>query len=425
MHQNLNKILEIILGVCLAIFPVLILSSNKSGYPVLILLLFSLVFLSFRKFVIKLDKSELSLLLVFTLYFCIAAISVLIYEGSIRDLDTPSRFLLVIPIYFLFKNILINHRWLIYGIIFASLFIGVYEIIRMFVYPLEALDNSGISTLYASILGIVSLFLISDKNHKTLNYFLFMGALSGILASVFLGGRGVWIAGFFSMIVLIKLNLFDWSLKRIIASLIFVMLIFAGGFFTEKNFSINLNSHESHLTSKIMETFSAIDYFKNEAQDSNSTKKVNDAVHSSVGERLEMWKASLFIFKENYLFGVGEGNFNKHLTKLVESGLINPRVLRYSHPHNEYFSSMVEQGIIGLTSLILVFSIPLIIVFKNIKKSCSHNEKNLQILIITIVCHFSFYSLTSGVFDHQNTTLFYAFMIVVCISLLKKISKNQ
>jgi len=137
-----------------------------------------------------------------------------------------------------------------------------------------------------------------------------------------------------------------------------------------------------------------------------------------------MWKASLFIFKENYLFGVGEGNFNKHLTKLVESGLINPRVLRYSHPHNEYFSSMVEQGIIGLISLILVFSIPLIIVFKNIKKSCSHNEKNLQILIITIVCHFSFYSLTSGVFDHQNTTLFYAFMIVVCISLLK-ISKNQ
>lgn len=75
-------------------------------------------------------------------------------------------------------------------------------------------------------------------------------------------------------------------------------------------------------------------------------------------------KASVLLFKENLLFGVGPGNFNTNLP-LLESKNEYPSNMQYFDPHSSVFGIAAEQGIIGILSFaviaVFIFSIFLFI----------------------------------------------------------------
>lgn len=77
---------------------------------------------------------------------------------------------------------------------------------------------------------------------------------------------------------------------------------------------------------------------------------------TSAGLRLEFYKNSLTLIKENILFGTGTGSFLNEYKNLAEQkNLISKDVV---NPHNQFLLTTEELGLIGLITLFLFWYIP-------------------------------------------------------------------
>ncbi|MCK8824299.1 O-antigen ligase family protein [Fuchsiella alkaliacetigena] len=91
----------------------------------------------------------------------------------------------------------------------------------------------------------------------------------------------------------------------------------------------------------------------------------------TLSTRLNMWKVSIDLIKENPVLGVGIGNFKPAAFEQAEKIMGEvPWSSRHRHPHNLYLQIAMEQGIISL----IIF---LIIIFKAYKISFS-NYRNFK-----------------------------------------------
>lgn len=92
------------------------------------------------------------------------------------------------------------------------------------------------------------------------------------------------------------------------------------------------------------------------------SKKLEDLIkmneRSSFSSRLMIWNASKMIIQDNWMWGIGPGNFQ---SKYLEYQKYVPPYLQWavSHPHDLYFDFWLYSGIIGLVSFLAlaVFSI--------------------------------------------------------------------
>lgn len=81
--------------------------------------------------------------------------------------------------------------------------------------------------------------------------------------------------------------------------------------------------------------------------------------------RVEFWKNSLILFKENPVLGIGPGDYNVEMKALVESGqAINKSDMNYSWtPHSNFVNALVTSGSIGLfTFIFALFILPLFLI---------------------------------------------------------------
>jgi O-antigen ligase len=76
--------------------------------------------------------------------------------------------------------------------------------------------------------------------------------------------------------------------------------------------------------------------------------------HTSVGIRIELWQASSQLFMLHPVYGVGKGHLNEALARLAargeaKAGIVNERA------HSDFFSTLAEQGMLGVLSLALFY----------------------------------------------------------------------
>lgn len=74
----------------------------------------------------------------------------------------------------------------------------------------------------------------------------------------------------------------------------------------------------------------------------------------STGNRIELWKGALMIFKKYPLLGTGVGSFETSLNKLISEGKIKEIPVK-GHAHNIFLQTLSTQGIIGLGILLTLF----------------------------------------------------------------------
>lgn len=253
----------------------------------------------------------------------------------------------------------------------------------------------GIISLYGGMLGTLFYFLINKNNGNIRNFVYFVAGYLGIGLSVLMSGRGVWLASIVTFMLLFIFNPMHWTMKeKFKVSLTVIVSVF-----------LLYISPQSGMKSKIDTTLQ------------NSIKYIQEEDHrSSLGARLEMWKGALLISKENIFFGIGENNFKEHKAKLIDKGILTEWVARYNHPHGEYLATLTEQGIIGLFFLIYVLFFPIIFSLIQIRNKSQISDYKI-VMVASISLHFALYSLTNGVFDHQNTTLFYSIFISIFLAL--------
>jgi O-antigen ligase len=100
-------------------------------------------------------------------------------------------------------------------------------------------------------------------------------------------------------------------------------------------------------------------YFNEKSKGDLSSKVLEES-------RLTIWKSSLILISNNFVFGVGTGDIQDELNK--EYNLIpgnNLAVQNNLNAHNQYLEIQLENGIIGLLLFLSIFGMMIYIAIKN------------------------------------------------------------
>ena len=405
-----NKLLLLInflMGLLIFILPTALAAIPKGGGVVVFMLILSLVGLAINRDKLELSKWEKYFVFSFIFYFFVVAVNLWWFDGKLHDLDTPSRLVLVLPIYFFIRKTDIKVDWFIWGVVLGSILAGLIKFGIIDVHYLSKIVTvqTGSFTLLSSIFALSSLMFVGKGSSTIKNTLLFVAFASGIVASFMSGGRGVWIAAILSLIFIFIINPMRWSIRlRLSAVLSMIILFYSAYLIPQTGVKNRIDLALKNTTSWVQ----------------------NGQANTSSGARLEMWKASFEVIKENPIIGVGEDNYAKHQKRLIEQGKIDKFAGNFRHPHGEYITSLVEQGLIGLLAFLLVLFTPIMFFFNIIKRNLfNYQERVLTASGMLVGLHYLFYSFTSGVFDHQSTTLFYVVFMVIIFGLIESNSRTK
>ena len=404
---RLSDRLAAMMGLLIAIFPIAIVALPKGSSVAILMLILSLLGLVLNREKLKLSRWEKYFILSFISFFVIIVINMWWFNSDLKILDTPSRLILVLPIFFYIRKSGINFNWFIWSVVIAAFVISINQMMLHFsgkgLYSFQI--GSGNITLFTSILGLMCLFFINKNKSIIFNLIFSMAAMLSIVASLLSGGRGVWISAILSIMVIVLVNPFNWGKSlRILPVLGITSMLFVAYLTPQTGVKVRIDSAVTNTISW------------EEGGKSNT----------SSGARLEMWKASYEIIKENPMIGIGKANYKDHVQVLVDQGKVDKIVALFDHPHNEYIVIFLELGVVGFLALILVLISP-ISYFLNIKKhnTFDQQERMLSVSGLILVLHYSFYSMTAGIFAHQSTTLFYSIFLAIIIGLSTAIHKNR
>ncbi|MBT4731862.1 O-antigen ligase family protein [Candidatus Woesearchaeota archaeon] len=346
--SKLLFLINSLMGLFIFILPSALIAIPKGGGVVALMLILSLVGLAINRDKLELSKWEKYFVFSFIFYFAVIAINLWWFDGKLHDLDTPSRLVLVLPIYFFIRKTDIKVDWFIWGVVLGSILAGLIKFGIIDVHYLSKIVTvqTGSFTLLSSIFALSSLMFVGKGSSTIKNTLLFVAFASGIVASFMSGGRGVWIAAILSLIFIFIINPMRWSIRlRLSAVLSMIILFYSAYLIPQTGVKNRIDLALKNTTSWVQ----------------------NGQANTSSGARLEMWKASYQVIKENPFFGVGEDNYSKYQQILVNQGKVSKSVEGFLHPHGEYVTSLVEQGFIGLIAFISVLLTPLIYLLCRIK----------------------------------------------------------
>jgi O-antigen ligase len=215
-------------------------------------------------------------------------------------------------------------------------------------------------------------------------------ALYAVLTS---GTRGGWIAFPTLIFLFISYDLWNVALwKRLLGSILLVVVL-VGAY----------HSPDSITKQRVDQAIEQLsDYY-------------TDNKMSSVGYRLEMWKASYLSANDHVFLGAGENSYRSEVQRLAKDGRVHEGLQKFVDPHSQYFNSLLDQGIMGLVSLLLIFIIPLKVLLNNLK---DHNQSHISTMFsFSILLVFMEFMLTISALEIQIMTLFFAFSLSIFLGL--------
>lgn len=178
---------------------------------------------------------------------------------------------------------------------------------------------------FACAAALMMLFIKNDAfRGKGWSVFLLATATATFGGMLLSQTRGVWIA--FSLSIVIALSLHSLKKAAILAAVLAMLLSLTFAF------SVTLSERASSIYTS---------YFSENEQ-------------GSTGNRVELWKGAVMIFKESPVFGTGTGDFTIDIERLISEGRIRNAEVR-SHAHSIYFQWLSTQGLAGLVLLVLLF----------------------------------------------------------------------
>ncbi len=315
-----------------------------------------------------------------------------------RELDRPSRFILVLPVLILLLQSKNHKEWLWYGVVIGA--IGAFGVAfyEKIILGYDRAHGSEYPIMFGNtgmLLGLMSLvsssYFLAQKRNFWLYLSLFAG-LCGIGASFLSGSRGGWVAlpliGFFILWqsrCLLTRKVFWGSLG---SAMLLVTLVIA--------------VPQTGVKNKIDQTLISLSQYE------SGENKI-----TSLGLRFEMWRMAFHLFQEAPIFGVGEYGAKPEKRRLVVEGLAPPEVLNFSHAHNEFINALSQRGIVGLAFLLALYLVPMRLFIKKMQ-AFEHNWKVKSYAMagaLIPMCYMDF-GLSQVMFSHNIGVMMYAFPIV-------------
>jgi len=147
---------------------------------------------------------------------------------------------------------------------------------------------------------------------------------------------------------------------------------------------------------------------------------INFSERSSASSRLMIWQSAGKILKDNWLWGIGAGNFQE---KYLQYQKYFPPYLEWAvpQPHNLFLAFWLQTGLLGFLSFLILLAMILKKIFLSFR-SAMENKKE-----ITLYLSFFIYLIIAGLFDtpYWKNDLSLIFWIFFFLPLFLEKSKHN
>jgi O-antigen ligase len=273
----------------------------------------------------------------------------------------------------------------------------IYLLIQMLVYNnygrMWSINPIPYTTFVASI-AIISIYFLLHSNTFKQRLLWLVTFLATLAPLLFSQARGLWLALTIAILLLVIKVIIN-NKKSIFLLIVLIAII-----------AIPSYSMSEKLIQRFEET-------KIEMQEISSGN-----LETSIGMRLQMWKAAFYLSTESPLIGLGDTHI-AYKKELAEQGIITPLVIGYSHYHNQFLNALVKYGVIGLSLLLCSIFLPVYYFFKNDSK---YKWPGFLTLLIFVIA-----SLTDVPFQHAQTLIFYfvVMYITFCADAPTPLTKRE
>ena len=415
--SNLFKYVGVIASILLVVFPLSInVMHNVHGVVIAMsLILIGILYYTDNK-IVALDQNE-KYFIASIIFMILTVVSVSVYAGIdeviVKKLFKYTYLILIIPVYFLFRIIKVNYSLLWYGLFVGAVISGMYGM-NQIIYPpffdvvytprARGVTNPIIYGDFALLMGVMCLAGIGwFKSRANWQVILPVFAFSmGLLSSVISQSRGGWLAIPFFMVI------FLWGAnasKYIKAS--GVVLVLIGMVFVYL-------SPQTGVEARLNESITSIEmYLYNDTDSKNHL--------TTIGIRLEAWKAAWLVFLDNPLIGVGWGHFQENAKIYVEDNQLHKSALLFAHPHNQFLAVMASGGIIATIAIFFLFFIPLRVFYR----ACKSAEASIEIHRIGLagilfIIGFVVFNLSESFLERSRTVSFFIFYLAVLMAGIRE-----
>jgi len=141
---------------------------------------------------------------------------------------------------------------------------------------------------------------------------------------------------------------------------------------------------------------------------------------SSMCVRVQLWRASWLMFKENPLLGNGATNmFGPALEKYVQTNVVSDFTTKekFDEPHNDIFYMMAGHGVLGLCALLLLYFAPAWIFIRRLAQGVPQSARVAAAMGLCVCLGFFAFGLTELMFRGMGIMSFYALMIAWLMAL--------
>ena len=319
---------------------------------------------------------------------------------SARYFDSAARFLLAIPI--LLASRFIKERALF--VVQYAFPLGAMAAFVAIMMTNPAVRYSA-STSYmnhihqgdlALMLGCLSLFSLNwiRTDHIMIKLLKVMGFIAGLTVSILSSARGGWIAIPIFVAVFVHFRAKGKFLNKIALVILLVGVMGLLGYFLVDAFRQRLGLIYSDLA---LFTTGNVD--------------------TSIGIRLQLWKAALHLIAENPIFGVGADGFGRAMDTLSASGFITSVAASYGkgEVHSEILAHTVRFGIFGLFSILAIYFVPFVL-FLRAARSGAHQQKTAAMMGMCLTLGFFVFGLTVETFNLKMTAAFYSLTVAILLA---------
>lgn len=132
----------------------------------------------------------------------------------------------------------------------------------------------------------------------------------------------------------------------------------------------------------------------------------------SVGARVEMWRASLTVFRSKPIFGAGYQGRLTVIRQQVALRQLDPITQHFAtiHMHNEYFEEASLHGITGLLLLLWMYGS---LIWFALRLNLS-SERDLPLLALAVT--YAFFGLTDVLFFSREASVLFVVLLALCLA---------
>lgn len=153
---------------------------------------------------------------------------------------------------------------------------------------------------------------------------------------------------------------------------------------------------------------------------------------SSLGVRLEMWRAGWHLIQQKPLLGWGEGRLEAQRDQWVAEGRFNRGISQYDQLHSDTVDTLARRGIVGMVSLVALYLVPLGLFWRYWRRAGQAGSEAVQREVrafalcgALVVVAFMGFGLSQSMLRDPRGLAGFLGLLVACWCLLKQAAESQ